>query len=170
MIRKLLLLCLLLPPLLAAATNPYAPGDRLSPLSLSDQRGAPAPVGEQTRLVLFSRDMSGGKVIRKALEGLDPAPLKRGEVVYLADISGMPGLIARFIALPTMRKYPYPITLDHDGDATRRLPSKEGEVTVLHLEGLRIGALEFTTDPERVRAAIVAAAPEAAAGQGRGQQ
>ena len=37
--------------------------------------------------------------------------LEKNSAVYVADISGMPSLISKFIALPKMKKYPFSVLL-----------------------------------------------------------
>ena len=50
----------------------------------------------------------------------------------------MPGMVARLIAVPRMRKRPYPMLLDRDGEATRLFPTRAGAATILTLDSLQI--------------------------------
>jgi hypothetical protein len=116
----------------------YVVGDRMEPFSLEDQHGAEHRVDGSVRIVLFSRDMEGGDLIRQALAETQPELLDRQRAVYVADISGMPRLIAKMFALPKMRKRPYPMLLDRDGIATARLPDVDERATLLFCKDLRI--------------------------------
>jgi hypothetical protein len=87
--------------------------------------------------VLFSRDMEGGAMLREVL-AVHPEVLERAQVVYVADISGMPGLIANTMAIPRIRKRPYPTLLDRKGSPRPRseqrgrlLLAERGEVMIL---------------------------------------
>jgi len=147
---------------------PLRVGDTMPELRLEDQHGAARVVDAATRAILFSRDMDGGDLLKSALEALPEGTLDRAPVVYVADISGMPGLVTRLFALPSMRRRPYPMLLDRTGEATELLPDVEGRATVIHLEDLRITQVEHLDRPEAVRARIAALAgidpdaPEAA--------
>ena len=78
----------------------------------------------------------------------------------MSDISGMPGMIRRFVALPAMRKRPYRMVLDRDGQATAEFPAEEGKVTLLRLDALKIEAVEYVDSAQALRAALEAAAPK----------
>ena len=120
----------------------YGPGSVIAPFALDDQHGKRAQVDEGTRLLVVSRDMDAGSVVKAALADADDASLGRRGAVYVADISGMPALIARMVAVPRMRKRAYRVLLDRDGSATRDLPRVAGSPTVLVLEKLRITRIE----------------------------
>jgi hypothetical protein len=148
----------------AAVAQPLAPGSRLDPISLEDQHGETRSVDASTRLVLFSRDMAGGKFLREALEDRDGAYLASHGTVYVADISGMPSLIARIFAIPRMRGRGYPMLLDRDGSVTTALPDEEGKATLLFLDGLRVQRVEHVDSAAAVKEAIEGdPAPAAAA-------
>ena len=104
------------------------------------------------RLVLFSRDMDGGRVLQDALQKGGAAWLERNRALYVADVSRMPGLIRRVIAKPRMRRRGYPMLLDETGDATASLPHKEGHATLLFLDAGRLTRIEYVTSAQSVRA------------------
>ena len=146
---SLLLALLLAGP--AAAQGPTVVPDRLEAFALEDQHGAPGRVDGSVRVLLLSRDMDGGSVVREALESKGEnaaAYLSERGAVYVADVSRMPGFVRTLFALPAMRRRPYPMLLDTTGDVTRPLPSEEGRATLLWLEALRPLRIEFVDSPE----------------------
>jgi hypothetical protein len=151
--RRLLPLAVLLTAW-GAAADPYAVGDTLEAITLEDQHDTPHALDASVRLVLFSRDMDGGKVLKRALEGAPGDILSKQSALYVADIERMPGLIARMFALPSMRRRPYPMLLDRDGTKTARLPSEEGKATLLFLNQLRLERVLYTDSQAEVRDAI----------------
>jgi hypothetical protein len=151
--RRLLALLVLLAAGSAAA-EPYVVGDRIEPVTLEDQHGTPHALDASVRLVLFSRDMDGGKVLKQSLADAPKDFLSTRDALYVADIEGMPALIARLFALPSMRRRPYPMLLDRDGTQTARLPAEEGKATLLFLDALRLERVLFTDSPAEVRRAI----------------
>lgn len=142
--RGVLLGLLLLGTLVHAA--PLAVGDPLPPLTLEDQHGRPGSTGD-ARVVVVSRDMEAGDVVKKALAGRDQGFLDEHGVVYVANISGMPAVITRLFALPRMRERPYRMLLDRDGNATKEIPAVTGRPTVLAIANGRVARVSQPADP-----------------------
>jgi hypothetical protein len=134
---------------------PLAVGDPVPPLALEDQHGRAGSAGA-ARVVVVSRDMEGGDVVKNALAGRDQAFLDQHGVVYVANVSGMPAMITRLLALPRMRERPYRMLLDRDGSATRDVPSVPGRPTVLTVDGGRIVRIEQPKDPGALAAELTA--------------
>jgi hypothetical protein len=143
--------------LLAAATTvaakppPLAVGDALTRFELTDQHDKTHAVDAEVKVVLLSRDMDGGGVVRAALERQGDAAaafLAERSAVYVADVSRMPGLVRRVIAIPRMRGRPYPVLLDQEGTTTAALPSEAGKASVLWLDGLRLVRVEQVDSPD----------------------
>jgi len=126
------------------------PGSVVQAFELKDQFGRVGSVNEDTKIILFSRDMEGGGVIKEALSGKDGEFLAQRQAVYVADISRMPGLIARFFAVPKMRKYSFPMLLDREGHVTAQLPDETDRATLITLKGLRIVSVQSFSDAEEI--------------------
>ena len=134
--------------------TPYAVGDRLTGFTLENQHDETGRVDASTKVILFSRDMDGGKLIKEALEDVPQEELDVRGAVYVSDISGMPRLVARLFAVPSIRKRPYAMLLDREGDVTARLPDTEGEATLIFLSELEIDRIEHASSAEAVRDAL----------------
>ena len=80
--------------------------------------------------------------------------------MYVADISGMPGLVARMFAVPSMRKRPYPMLLDRDGEITARLPDVEGSATLIFCDDLQVTRVLHLTQSSEVRRELEGSLPE----------
>jgi hypothetical protein len=152
-----LLLLVLATPVTAA--EPFTVGARLEPLVMADQHGAEIRVGEDTRILLFARDMAGGDLVEEALGDDGAAVLGAASAVFVSDISRMPGIITRIFALPAMRRRPYRMALDFEGDATASFPHREDHVTVVRLSTMKVDGIEFVASAAEVRTKLVAAAP-----------
>jgi hypothetical protein len=137
-----------------ALADPYAVGSQVPPLALADQHGAPHPLDASVRVVVFSREMKAGGVVKTALEKDGAAFLEANRALYLSDVSGMPGLVRSMFALPGLRRRSYRIALDTTGEATKDFPSVEGKPTVLVLDGLRVVRIENPATPEELRRAL----------------
>jgi hypothetical protein len=142
----------------ASGAEPYAVGDRIEPFDLRDQHDLEHRVDESTEIVLLSRNMAAGKVIKQALEAAGSEALRDRHAVYVADISGMPGLVARLFAIPSMRKRSYPMLLDRDGEASARLPDGGDRATLIRCNGLEITHIGHFEDPAELRSELGIAA------------
>lgn len=138
----------------SALADPYAPGDRLAPLELPDQHGAAHRLGEDVRRVVFTREMKAGRIAKAALEQDGQRLLERSGAVYVSDVSRMPRLVRSLFAMPGLRRRPYPILLDLEGESTARFPSREGRVTLLTLDALRVTEARFLEEAEEIREAL----------------
>jgi hypothetical protein len=126
------------------------PGAQLTPFTLRDQHAAPQTVDATTRLLLVTRDKDASTLVNEVL-GRSPELLRARSALYVADISGMPGVVTKLFALPKMRKYPYRVLLARDRAALPPLPSREGHVTVLRLDSLRVTAVEHVATAAALR-------------------
>ncbi|OEG73368.1 hypothetical protein BEL05_13970 [Shewanella colwelliana] len=112
-------------------------GDSLQVVDFKDQHEQSIGVSADTKVLLFSRGMKGGDIIKEALETL-PQTEQPAHLVYIADISGMPSLIAKFVAVPQMKDLPFSIGLDREGEQTQLWPGDKETATVIKLEQLKV--------------------------------
>jgi hypothetical protein len=149
LVRALAVSALLMPA--AAFAQPYVVGDAVETFTLEDQHGESRSVDASVKVILFSRDMEGGDVLKQGLAGVAPDYLSGKNAVYVADISRMPGLIASMFAIPAMRDRPYSMLLDRDGKTTARLPDAEGKATLIFLDQLSVKRIVNVTEAPAVQ-------------------
>jgi hypothetical protein len=156
MIRYLLPLLFLFPLVVNAEEDIqfYAVGDTIEPITLQDQHDKTHTVDGSTKLILFTTGMKGGKVVRKAIENEAPDYLAKRNAIFISNISGMPGFVAKTFALPKMKKYEYSIVLDKEGDVTEKFPSQDNSSTIVQLDNLKIKSISFTKEPEKITRTI----------------
>jgi hypothetical protein len=136
-------------------------GTRISAFSIQDQHGQTHRIDDHVKAILFARDMDASRHIDEVLRARS-ATLEDGRVAWISDISRMPRLISRFVAIPSMRGRPYRMLLDHDGALTRDFPGEAGKVTLLRLDDLRIDRIEKLDSAEALGAALAPLLPEPA--------
>lgn len=144
----------------AQEAKPWSVGDTIEGFQLEDQFGKVGRVDESTGLILFSRDMEGGELLSTALQDKNSRFLSDRQTVYVSDINGMPGLVARLFALPKMRNRGYPMLLDRKGEVTARLPDQEGAGTLIELDELQIVRIDFLSNAEEITAHLEARSPQ----------
>ena len=135
-----------------------AVGDAMPPLVLEDQHGKAGSIAG-ARVVVISRDMEAGDVVKKSLAGRDQAFLDQHGIVYVANISGMPAVVTRLFAMPRMRKRPYRMLLDRDGNATKDVPAVAGRPTVLAVDDGRVVRVSQPGDPGTLAADLTSPTP-----------
>lgn len=137
-----------------AAVAELGPGDPLPAVSLQDQHGATHVIGADTRLLLFAADRPASDLINGFLKAQPDDFLSLRQAAYVADISTMPGLITRLVALPRMRERPYRILLANDATQVAFLPRRAGAVTLVQLDAGKVADVRFLSDAEQIAAAL----------------
>ncbi len=113
--------------------------------SLVNQFGEPYKGVGGGALVMLVAGMKVKDMVRETLAEVDPGCLQDGRVIYLANISGMPKLVSKLIAVPRLRDLSYPVWLDYSGEVTSGLPFHKGQVTLLSLgESHKVTEVSFT--------------------------
>lgn len=136
-------------PLVGCASKvvvPFEAGETVALQGIEDQHGQAFNHQDSMKALLFVDGMDAKKIAQDSLKTIDTACMDDGKLVYLANISGMPSLISTLIAVPKMRKYPYSIWLDKEGDISEKLPQKEDQVSLLKIENQVISAANFYAD------------------------
>lgn len=136
---------------MAATAAVLQPGEALPAINLKDQHEKPFTIPRDTKLVFFAAEMGGSRLMTKALSVLPPTTLKDKKAVYIADISGMPGLISIIFAVPKLQRTAYPVALFRDAKEGASLPRKPGAVTVLKIDDGKVSAIEFAKDMQQIK-------------------
>jgi hypothetical protein len=131
-------------------------GSKLEAFTLADQYGTDHLVDENVRMIILTRDMKAGDVVREALGNRGKPLLEKHQAVYIADLSSMPGFLRNLLAVPKLKERPYPILLDTAGDVSNALPSRESHATLIFLDALQIAAVEYVSIPASLLPALEA--------------
>jgi hypothetical protein len=129
----------------------------LEAVVLEDQFGERAELNEQTRWLIFSYSMDGNKWVREAFlnEAVNTAKMKEQNILYVADIHEMPGVISKLVAIPKMKKYEYPVGLDTEGKVTSAWQQKENSLTVYKLKNLSVEEVTFYSEVDSLERWLV---------------
>ena len=134
-------------------------GERLAPWTLLDQFDQPYSLNDELQVLLVARSMAGAKLLAAALDQQPKGYLESRKVVFLADISRMPSVIATAFAVPAMRDYNYRVMLDRDARIAPRYPVENDAVLWLQLQGGRVQAQQTFTRASTLHDALEALAP-----------
>ena len=130
MIKLFIIICLA-PFFLYSANN-------LPAVTLPDQFETATPINQETEWIIFSMNHEVSDVINQAIEDLKITDIQSLKGAYVSDISKMPAMIAKMIALPKMKKYTFKVLLDKEGDITKTWPRKDLKATIISLKKLEI--------------------------------
>ncbi|HRD98027.1 MAG TPA: hypothetical protein PLA97_16700 [Rubrivivax sp.] len=142
---------------LAVLAAPLVPGAPVPLITLEDQHGKPVRVDAGTRRLLFSAERGVNEMVSRVLLAQASGVLERQETVYLADISAMPAVITRLIALPRMRELPFAIGLAREPAQVAQvadLPRQPGAATVLRFVDGKLVDIHLARNEGQLRAAL----------------
>ena len=146
--------------IVAAATSVQAMdvGERLAPIQLTDQHDQTRAIDSDTRLILLASSHGAAKLVDQALKNVPPDFLAQREAVYVADISKVPGLVAKMVLVPSMRSASYGVLLDRKSALA---PERVGAEPVLWitLEDSLVTSTKEFTDAKALRAALEQISP-----------
>ena len=134
-------------------------GERLAPWTLLDQFDQPYSLNDELQVLLVARSMAGAKLLAAALDQQPKGYLESRKVVFLADISRMPSVIATAFAVPAMRDYNYRVMLDRSARIAPRYPVENDAVLWLQLQQGRVQAQQTFTQASALRDALETLAP-----------
>ena len=118
-------------------------GDTVPSFSAKDQHGKEFVFANGVQFLLVATERACGTSANHKLAEQGPGFLEEHQAVYVMDIHTMPG-VARFFALPKMRKYPQRIVLVETAGTLGWVPTQPGRVTVLTLTSAgRIQKISF---------------------------
>jgi hypothetical protein len=95
----------------AATLAPLAQGSPFPSLSLTDQHDKPVTLPGTTHALVYANAKAVDEWVNPVLTDMGPANLSAKHVIYLSDISRMPWMVSKMIALPQMRERTYSAAL-----------------------------------------------------------
>ena len=135
--------------------KPIEIGNDWPSIPLKDQNDKVRGITPETNLVIFVAEMEASKIVHEVLQSETEESLSKKKVIFVSDINKMPSLITRFIALPKMRGYSYPIALVREAGITQDLPREKGKVTLFFLQKMKVKKIEYIKDKEELKKSIV---------------
>ena len=133
-------------------------GDTLATLQLPDQHDKLHAVGEGTRLVLLASSHDAARLVDAAIKDRPAGYLEQRAAIYVADISRVPGLVAKMVLVPSMRSASYRVLLDREGEVASERTGAE-PVLWMRLDEGRVTDIAEFTEPAALRAALEKASP-----------
>lgn len=142
---------------LGAEAAPLSEGATMPALNLNDQHDKPAPLRPDTRWVVFTAEKAVSDMVSAVLAAEPAGVTDRLQLLYVADISGMPALVTRMFALPRLRELPFAVALVREPAQLALLadmPRQAGSASVLRLEDGRIARVAMARSAAELRALL----------------
>jgi len=136
---------------LSLFSKPFEVGSEWNLLEFTDQNDKKVNVTQETSIIFFVSDMDASKIVHEVLEPETEESLQKKKLIFISDIHRMPSLITRFIALPKMRGYTYPMALVREKDITNDIPREKGKVSVIAIQKLKIVKIDFIPTKEELQ-------------------
>jgi len=146
--KKLLFSVLLF---VATFANALSIGDSTPTFEIKDQFEKMHTISADTKTILVAESRGTSVIVREYLLSKDTNFLETNKTQYIADISGMPSLISKFIALPKMKKYPFPILLV-DEEQSKSFTTQDDKITVYTLTDGKVSDVKFIETTEELDA------------------
>lgn len=120
-------------------------------IKIKDQFDKVHTLNSDVKTILFASDKGTSDMLRDYLLPLSEKEnvLEKNGAVYVADISGMPSLISKFIALPKMKKYPFSILLLDDSNK-ENFVKEDGKIIVYSLENEKVVKIDKISTKEEL--------------------
>ncbi|MDY0051936.1 MAG: hypothetical protein RBR65_05275 [Aliarcobacter sp.] len=136
---------------LSAFANSLTVGSDIPVLTVKDQFDKEFTIDSKIKTIIFSATKEESNVIKEFLAAKDKDYLTNNNIAYVADITGMPSLISKFIAIPKMKDYAFSILLiDEDNKAL--FPVEEDKISIITLENSKITDIKFIKTAEELAA------------------
>ena len=137
--------------LLATFANALNIGDATPTFEIKDQFEKMHKISADAKTILVAESRSTSVIVREYLLTKDTNFLVNNKAHYIADISGMPSLISKWIALPKMKKYPFSILLVNEEQA-KSFSTKEDEITVYTVNNGKVSDVKYIKTTEELAA------------------
>ena len=137
--------------LIATFANALNIGDSTPTFEIKDQFEKMHKISADAKTIIVAESRGTSVIIREYLLTKDTNFLETNKAHYIADISGMPSLISKFIALPKMKKYPFSILLVNEEQA-KSFSTKEDQITVYSVENGKVTNVKYITTTEELDA------------------
>ncbi|WP_368029958.1 hypothetical protein [Arcobacter sp. s6] len=136
---------------LSAFANSLTVGSNLPTLTIKDQFEKEFTIDSKIKTVIFSATKEESNTIKEFLASKDKDYLTNNNIAYVADITGMPSLISKWVAIPKMKDYAFSILLiDEDNKAL--FPVQEDKISIITLENSKITSIKFIKTADELAA------------------
>ncbi len=123
-------------------------GKELAAFTFKDQFEKEHSLTSDVKKVIFVFSKPTGHIMKIYMGVRKPDYLISRDILFIADISGMPSLIAKMFAIPDMKESKYPILLIKEKENAKRFRKEEQKdaVMIITLKNKIVKNVKFVTN------------------------
>ncbi len=131
-------------------------GKELAPFTFKDQFDKEHSLEDSTKKIIFAFTKPTGHIVRTYMSTRKPDYLTSRDTYFIADISGMPSIIAKMFAIPDMQEGKYPILLIRDKEHAKMFINKDQKkaIMLISLDHKIVKNVKFVTTAEDLKKEI----------------
>ncbi len=120
-------------------------GEKLKVFTLKTQHDKPMKISNKTKMIIFVFAKSSGHTVKQFLDKQSADYLSKKNIVFVADVSPMPSLIRKYLAMPDLRKRKYPIMLIYNENFAEKFKNdkKGDDIMIVSLNNLTVKEIRY---------------------------
>ena len=128
-------------------TNDITVGKIFQNITLKNQFDKPVSLNNKTKKVIFVFKKASGHTARNFIDSKADDYLLNKNIAFIADISGMPSIIASMFAIPDFKKHKYSVMLIRDEKLSAKYRSDKYEdyIAVISLKNFKITDIKLVS-------------------------
>jgi uncharacterized protein YceK len=131
-------------------------GKSLQDFTFYDQFDKPVSLSTSTKKVMFAFTKPTGHLIKMFMADKKPNYLTSRDIIFIADISGMPSIIAKMFAIPDMQESKYPVLLIKEKEKALgfRNEKHKDAAMIITLDNKIVKDVKFVTNAKDLEKAL----------------
>ena len=131
-------------------------GSKLEDFKFKDQFDKETSLKDSTKKVMFAFTKPTGHLIKMYMADKKENYLTSRDIIFIADISGMPSIIATMFAIPDMKESKYPILLIKEKEKAMRFRNEQhkNSAMIITLKNKIIQNVKFVTNDKDLKSEI----------------
>ncbi len=131
-------------------------GKELANYKLKDQFDKEHTLTNDVKKILFAFSKPTGHLMKVYLGVRDVDYLSKRNIVFIADISGMPSIIAKMFAIPDLKESKYSVLLIKEKENAKRFRNEDhkNEVMIITLDNKIVKSVKFVSNEEDLKKEI----------------
>lgn len=131
---------------LSAFANSLTVGSDLPVLTVKDQFEKESTIDSKIKTVIFSATKEESNTIKEFLAAKEKDYLINNNIAYVADITGMPSLISKFLQYLKWKIIISILLIDEDNKAL--FPVEQDKITIITLDNSKVTSIKFIKTAE----------------------
>lgn len=131
-------------------------GKQLADFSFKNQFDKEVSLKSTTKKIIFVFTKPTGHLVKQYLSSKAKGFLEKRDIIFIADVSGMPSIIFKMFALPDFQKSSYSVLLIKDKEKSKRFRNEahKDEVMIISLDNKKVKSVKFISTEKDLKEEI----------------